>query len=133
MYSVVDSKNRGGGSGGSGGGGCDGGAAQNQARFASGDHEFQEISSQNTAAQHCSIYTDDRPPPSLAELTRQHQEQEQKAQQEQAESIQAVKRVPDFIASQTWVGRKPGMVFKRGEKGQGYYKDETLLSGVRRS
>jgi len=29
-----------------------------------------------------------------------------------------------FISSKTWVGKKEGYVFTRGDKGQGYYKDK---------
>ena len=29
----------------------------------------------------------------------------------------------DFFPSKTFTGRKPGYVFKRGDLGQGYYKD----------
>lgn len=28
-----------------------------------------------------------------------------------------------FISSKTWTGKKNGYVFKRGDNGQGYYKD----------
>ena len=31
--------------------------------------------------------------------------------------------VPDFEASATYEGRRPGRVFKRGDRGQGYYRD----------
>ena len=31
--------------------------------------------------------------------------------------------VPDFEASATYQGRRPGRVFKRGDRGQGYYRD----------
>ena len=31
--------------------------------------------------------------------------------------------VPDFEASATYAGRRPGRVFKRGDRGQGYYRD----------
>ena len=29
-----------------------------------------------------------------------------------------------FISSKTWTGKKNGYVFKRGDNGQGYYKDK---------
>ena len=31
--------------------------------------------------------------------------------------------IPDFEASATYQGRRPGRVFKRGDRGQGYYRD----------
>lgn len=69
---------------------------------------------------------DDTPPPSLAELTAQHQLEEEAAKRaadarvlKPGESAEA-----GFIASQSWTGSKRGMVFMRGEQGQGYYKDE---------
>jgi len=31
--------------------------------------------------------------------------------------------VPEFEASATYDGRRPGRVFKRGDRGQGYYRD----------
>ena len=31
--------------------------------------------------------------------------------------------VPEFEASATYAGRRPGRVFKRGDRGQGYYRD----------
>jgi len=33
---------------------------------------------------------------------------------------------PDFEASATYEGRRPGRVFKRGDRGQGYYRDGPL-------
>ena len=30
----------------------------------------------------------------------------------------------EFISSPSFTGRKPGYVFKRGDQGQGYYRDE---------
>lgn len=32
--------------------------------------------------------------------------------------------MPDFEASATFAGRREGMVFKLGDRGQGYYKDK---------
>jgi FK506-binding nuclear protein len=42
--------------------------------------------------------------------------------------------VKDFIASKTFVGAKPGMVFKKGKQGMGYYKDTYVAppAGVKR-
>ena len=34
-----------------------------------------------------------------------------------------VKGSDDFFPSKTFTGRKPGYVFKRGDLGQGYYRD----------
>lgn len=30
----------------------------------------------------------------------------------------------DYVPSETFTGRKPGYVFKQGDIGQGYYRDE---------
>ena len=30
----------------------------------------------------------------------------------------------NFIPSQKWIGSKPGMIFKKGRKGLGYYTDK---------
>ena len=36
-----------------------------------------------------------------------------------------------FIQSETWIGEKPGMVFKTGAKGQGYYTNSPLLTLIK--
>lgn len=38
----------------------------------------------------------------------------------------------DFVPAKTWEGEKPGMVFRRGDKGQGYYKDARPQVGAKR-
>lgn len=40
--------------------------------------------------------------------------------------------VPDFIPAKTFVGAKAGMVFKKGSRGQGYYRDEQAATDASR-
>lgn len=39
---------------------------------------------------------------------------------------------PDFIPAKTWDGTKPGLVFRTGAKGLGYYRDQAPKTGVKR-
>lgn len=49
------------------------------------------------------------------------------AQQPQEKKPPVVVGGPDFIPSKQWTGVAPGMVFKKGPKGIGYYKDTPLF------
>ena len=40
---------------------------------------------------------------------------------------QAPKQLPEFVPSDTFKGEKKGYVFKKGEKGTGYYKEKSKI------
>jgi len=54
--------------------------------------------------------------------------------QDEAKPAQENKTPPEFLPSRTFQGAKPGMVFKKGAKGVGYYKDTYVppAGGVKR-
>ena len=47
-----------------------------------------------------------------------HQQQNIQQQQKQSQQIP-----PEFVPSNEFKGEQPGYTFKKGDKGQGYYKD----------
>jgi len=49
-----------------------------------------------------------------------------KESNEQSNSRLEAQKSPNFIKSDTWIGKNPGYVFKNGKYGQGYYKDRKV-------
>jgi len=49
--------------------------------------------------------------------------QQQNIQQQQQQPQQQNQGQPDFVPSNEFKGEQPGYTFKKGDKGQGYYKD----------
>ncbi len=60
--------------------------------------------------------------------TRHKQPLEPKIQEskEQYARRPEVPKSPNFIKSNSWIGKKHGYVFKNGKHGQGYYKDRKV-------
>jgi len=51
-------------------------------------------------------------------------EKEQPAQQQQQQASKQPKQMPEFVPSEEFKGQQPGYIFKKGDKGQGYYMDK---------
>ena len=58
------------------------------------------------------------------QMQMQQQQQQQQQRQQQQQQQQRQQQQPDFLPSARFQGSQPGMVFKAGRNGVGYYRDQ---------